>query len=67
MEAKLKHLDLGALGELLQIPLGLWETGHNMNEELEADGEGLFLAVAAGYSPYGATKLFDQLAKLERE
>jgi predicted Zn-dependent protease len=67
VEAKLKRLDLDALGELLQIPLALWETGYNKDEELEADREGMFLAVAAGYSPYGAVKLFEQFAKLERE
>ncbi|HKT46246.1 MAG TPA: M48 family metallopeptidase [Candidatus Acidoferrales bacterium] len=67
VEAQLKHLDLGVIGELLQIPLALWETGYNKDEELEADREGMFLAVAAGYSPYGAVKLFEQFAKLERE
>jgi len=67
LEAKLKHLDLEALGAMLQLPLSVWEAGYHKDEELEADREGMFLAVQAGYSPYGAVKTFERLAKLQKE
>jgi predicted Zn-dependent protease len=64
LEAKVKSLKLDALGELLQIPLELWQTGYNKDEEFEADREGILLAVQSGYSPYGAVGMFERLAKL---
>jgi len=39
------------VGELVQIPLEVWEAGYSKDEELEADREGLRLAVLGGYSP----------------
>lgn len=44
-----------------------WEAGYNKDEELEADREGMRLAVLAGYSPYGAVTLFERFAKLHEE
>jgi len=67
LEDKLKHLDLEALGAILQLPLSVWEAGYHKDEELEADREAMFLAVQAGYSPYGAVKTFERLAKLQKE
>jgi beta-barrel assembly-enhancing protease len=67
LEAKLRHLKLGAVGELLQLPLSLWEVGYHKDEELEADREGMFLAEKAGYSPYGSVEMFEHLAKLDDE
>jgi beta-barrel assembly-enhancing protease len=67
IEAQLKHLDLEALGDLVQLPLSLWEAGYHKDEELEADREGMFLAVDAGYSPYGAVKMMENFAKLDKE
>jgi beta-barrel assembly-enhancing protease len=67
VEAKLKKLNLEAVGALLQIPLELWEAGYQKDEEMEADREGMYLAVASGYSPYGAVGVFQRLAKLEQE
>jgi len=67
VEARLRNLQLGAVGALVQLPLDLWEAGYNKNEELEADREGMRLAVQAGYSPYGAVAMFEKLAKLHRE
>jgi predicted Zn-dependent protease len=67
LETKLKHLDLGVVGALLQLPLSVWEAGYHKDEELEADREGMFLAVQAGYSPYGAVKTFERFAKLQKE
>jgi len=67
IEAHMRRVDLEVLGELAQIPLSVWQTGYNKDEELEADREGMRLAVAAGYSPYGAVKMFERLAKLHSE
>jgi len=67
VEAQLKKLNMEAIGELLQIPMELWETGYHKDEEMEADREGMHLAVLGGYSPYGAVSLFEQFAKLQRE
>jgi len=65
--ANLKNLNLEVLGELLQLPFSLWEAGYRKDEELEADREGIFLAVRAGYSPYGAVQALNRLAKLGNE
>ena len=67
VEAQLRNLKLGVIGELMQIPLSVWEAGYNKDEELEADREGIRLAVLGGYSPYGAISLFEKLAKLQKE
>jgi predicted Zn-dependent protease len=67
VEARLRHLKLGILGALVQIPLSVWEAGYNKDEELEADREGMRLAVAANYSPYGAVTLFEKFTKLHNE
>jgi predicted Zn-dependent protease len=65
--ANLKNLNLGVLGELLQLPFSVWEAGYQKDEELEADREGIFLAVEAGYSPYGAVQALNRLTKLGDE
>jgi predicted Zn-dependent protease len=67
VEAKLRNLKLGVVGVLVQVPLSIWEAGYNKDEELEADREGMRLAVLAGYSPHGAVTLFEKLAKLQKE
>jgi beta-barrel assembly-enhancing protease len=67
VEAKLRNLKLGAIGALVQIPLSVWEAGYNKDEELEADREGMRVAVLGGYSPYGAVTLFEKFAKLHKE
>lgn len=64
LEAKLKNLNLEVVGQLLQVPLEIWQVGYHKDEEFEADREGVRLAVAAGYSPYGAVTLFTRLSKL---
>ena len=63
----MRHLRLGTVGALVQLPLELWEAGYNKDEEFEADREGMRLAVKAGYSPYGAVAVFEKFAKLRRE
>jgi beta-barrel assembly-enhancing protease len=67
IEAQLKNLNLNVLAQVLQLPVQLWQAGYEKDEELEADREGMFLAVRAGYSPYGALQLFERFAKLHRE
>ncbi len=67
VEANLKSLDLALLGELVQLPFSIWEAGYHKDEELEADREGLFLAVQAGYSPYGSVQALSRLGKLRNE
>jgi beta-barrel assembly-enhancing protease len=67
LEARLRNLQLGVVGALVQLPLELWEAGYNKDEELETDREGMRLAVLAGYSPYGAIAMFEKLTKLRRE
>lgn len=67
IEAQLRHLNLGIVGALVQIPLSVWEAGYNKDEEFEADREGIRLVVLGGYSPYGAVSLFEIFSKLHNE
>jgi len=67
VEARLRKLRLNIIGALVQIPLTIWEAGYNKDEELEADREGMRLAVLGGYSPYCAVTLFEKFAKLHNE
>jgi predicted Zn-dependent protease len=67
IEAQLRNLKLGIVGALVQIPLAVWEAGYNKDEELEADREGMRLAVLGGYSPHGAVSLFEKFARLHHE
>jgi predicted Zn-dependent protease len=67
VEAHFRKLKLGIVGELVQIPLQVWEVGYSKDEELEADREGVRLAVLGGYSPYGAVSLFKEFEKLHAE
>ena len=67
IEARLRNLRLDVVGALVQIPLTVWEAGYNKDEELEADRDGMRLAVFSGYSPYGAVTLFEKFARLHDE
>jgi len=67
IEARLRNLQLGLVGAILQIPVQVWEAGYNKDEELEADREGMRLAVLSGYSPYGAVTMFERFSKLHSE
>jgi predicted Zn-dependent protease len=55
------------VGAVVALPLSVWEAGYNKDEELEADREGMQLAVLAGYSPYGAVSVFEKFAELNKE
>jgi predicted Zn-dependent protease len=67
VEAQFRKLKLGIVGELVQIPLEVWEVGYSKDEELEADREGLRLAVFSGKSPYGAITMFQEFNELHAE
>jgi beta-barrel assembly-enhancing protease len=67
IEAQSRKLHLGVLGELAQLPIALWQAGYSKDQELEADREGMMLAVSASYSPYGSVKLFERFSRMEQE
>ena len=67
IEARFRKLNLGIVGELVQIPLEAWEAGYSKDEEFEADREGLRLSVINGYSPEGAVSLFMRFHEIQME
>ncbi|HLJ26770.1 MAG TPA: M48 family metallopeptidase [Candidatus Angelobacter sp.] len=54
-------------GELLQLPIALFQAGYSKEQEMEADRDGTALAVMAGYSPQGAVRMFQTFERLNRE
>ena len=66
VQAQLRKLHLDVAGDLLQIPLTLFQAGYSKDQEAEADREGLRLSAASGFSPYGFIDFFEQLERLER-
>jgi predicted Zn-dependent protease len=54
-------------GELIALPVELFQAGYSKEQELEADRDGADLAVRAGYSPQGAIHLFQTLGRLHGE
>lgn len=67
LQVQLRKLKLGIVGALVQIPFEVWQAGYSKDEELEADREGVRLAVLSGYSPYGAVALFEKFNQLQAE
>jgi predicted Zn-dependent protease len=67
IEANLKSLNLDVVAAIAEIPMSLWQAGYSKDQEFEADREGLRIAVTAGYSPQGAVKMTERLAKLHSE
>jgi predicted Zn-dependent protease len=67
LEAQMRKLQLGVAGDLVQIPLSIFQAGYSKEQEFEADREGLLLAVATGYSPFGAVSMFEKFDKLHSE
>lgn len=55
------------LAELLTLPVELFQAGYGKEQELEADRDGTWLAVKAGYSPQGAIHMFETFGRLHRE
>jgi predicted Zn-dependent protease len=67
IEAQLRQLNLDIVGQIIGIPMSLWQAGYSKDEEFEADREGLRIAVAAGYSAQGAVNLLERWTQLYRE
>jgi predicted Zn-dependent protease len=65
-QLKVRMHDL-PLAELLALPVELFQAGYSKEQELEADRDGTYLAVMAGYSPQGAVPLFERFGRLHRE
>jgi beta-barrel assembly-enhancing protease len=63
-EALLRRIPLG---QIVGIPIEVFEAGYSKDQELQADREGTALAAGAGYSPRGAVRVFEQLEKLEEK
>jgi predicted Zn-dependent protease len=66
MEAQLRHLNLGILAAVVEIPMSLWQAGYSKDEEFEADREGVRLAALGGYAPLGAVEMFERFLQLEQ-
>ena len=64
IEAQLRNLPLG---ELIGLPVVLFEAGYSKQQEMEADRDGTALAVMAGYSPQGTLRMFKTFERLDRE
>ena len=64
LEERLKHIPFG---ELINLPIALFQAGYSKDQELEADRDGTALAVMSGYSPQGPVRMFQTFARLERE
>jgi predicted Zn-dependent protease len=58
------HMHDLPLGELLALPVELFQAGYSKEQELEADRDGTYLAVMSGYSPQGAVHLFERFGRL---
>lgn len=54
-------------GELLSLPIEIFEAGYSKDQELEADREGTRLSVQTGYSPNGAIRIFEAFQRLYQE
>jgi predicted Zn-dependent protease len=63
-ELALRHIPLG---ELISLPMQVFDAGYSKDQELEADREGTRLAVATGYSANGAIRMFEVFARLHEE
>ena len=55
------------LGELVALPIEVFEAGYTKDQELEADREGTRLSVEAGYSANGAIRMFETFDKLDKQ
>lgn len=65
-ELKSRKLGLRGLYRLGRPAILIFEAGYTKDRELEADRAGLELAVAAGYSPSGATEVMKRFMRLQQ-
>jgi predicted Zn-dependent protease len=63
IEARLRNIPLGGL---VALPIELFQAGYSKEQELEADRDGVGLAVTAGYSAQGAVHMFQEFGKLHK-
>lgn len=61
------HMHDLPLGDLMALPVQLFQAGYGKEQELEADRDGTYLAVMAGYSPQGAVHLFERFKRLHHD
>lgn len=54
-------------GELIHLPIALFQAGYDKEQEMEADRDGTALAVMSGYSPQAAVRMFQTFGRLQRE
>jgi len=64
LEARLRNIPFG---DLIHLPIALFQAGYSKEQEMEADRDGTALAVMSGYSPEGAVRMFQTFARLDRE
>lgn len=64
VEAQLRKLPLG---ELLNLPITVFQAGYSKEQELEADRQGTLLMIKSGYAPQGALHLFELMEQLQSE
>jgi beta-barrel assembly-enhancing protease len=64
LEERMRNIPLG---DLIRLPIALFEAGYSKEQEMEADRDGTALAVLAGYSPLGAVRMFKTFERLDRE
>lgn len=55
------------LGEMVGLPIEIFEAGYSKEQELEADREGTRLAVEAGFSANGPVHMFETFDRLYKE
>ncbi|HLW52090.1 MAG TPA: M48 family metalloprotease [Candidatus Angelobacter sp.] len=63
-EAALKKIPFG---DLVAIPVTVFQEGYSKDQESEADIEGTRLSVISKYSPQGAVQIFTEFQKMEEE
>lgn len=61
LQSRMRHVPLG---DLIMLPVALFQAGYSKEQEMEADRDGTSLAVSAGYSPQGVLDLFQTFARL---
>jgi predicted Zn-dependent protease len=64
LQARLRDIPFG---ELIALPVELFQAGYSKDQEMEADRDGTALAVMAGYSAQGALHMFQTFERLDRE
>jgi beta-barrel assembly-enhancing protease len=64
LQARLRDIPLG---ELIALPVELFQAGYSKDQEMEADRDGTALAVMAGYSARAEVRMFQTFERLDRE